>query len=262
VDDARIGRSLRVLRRRRGLRQIDVAALAGLSQQTISLIERGQAAAFTVDTLRRAFAAVGAGYEGLVVWRGGALDRLLDARHSALVGEAAARLTALGWAVVVEASYSIYGERGSVDVLAGHAATRTVLVEEVKSELASIEALGRKTDEKVRLARRHLCRERFGWAPIAAGKVLVLPDTDAARRAVVRHGGVLDLMFPSRPRTVRLWLRRPVGDLSGLVFVADTNPVGGNAGHRSRERVRARRAPLPQARMAPTDAAEVGPARD
>jgi transcriptional regulator with XRE-family HTH domain len=175
VDDARIGRSLRVLRRRRGLRQIDVAALAGLSQQTISLIERGQAAAFTVDTLRRALAAVGAGYEGLVVWRGGALDRLLDARHSALVGEAAARLTALGWAVVVEASYSIYGERGSVDVLAGHAATRTVLVEEVKSELASIEALGRKTDEKVRLARRHLCRERFGWPPIAAGRFWCSP---------------------------------------------------------------------------------------
>lgn len=241
---------MRELRQRRGLRQADVAGLAGLSQQTISLIECGQAAAFTVDTLRRTFAALGAGYEGLVVWRGGGLDRLLDSRHSALVGEAAARLSALGWAVVVEASYSIYGERGAVDVLAGHAATRTVLVEEVKSELVSIEALGRKTDEKVRLARHQLCRERFGWAPLAAGKVLVLPDTDAARRSVVRHGAVLSIMFASRPNAVRAWLRRPVGDLTGVVFVADTNPVGGNAIKRGRERIRARPSPASQARTA------------
>lgn len=260
MDDARIGRSLRVLRQRRGLRQADVAALAGLSQQTISLIERGMATAFTVDTLRRAFASLGAGFEGLVVWRGGTLDRLLDARHSALVGEAAARLSALGWAVVVESSYSIYGERGSVDVLAGHAATRSVLVEEVKSELVSLEALGRKTDEKVRLARRQLCRERFGWMPLAAGKVLVLPDTDAARRSVVRQRAVLDIMFPTRGNAVRAWLRRPVGDLGGVVFVADTNRVGTNAGQRSPERIRARPSQPSQARMALQDAVEGGPA--
>jgi transcriptional regulator with XRE-family HTH domain len=250
VDDARIGRALRVLRQRRGLRQADTAELAGLSQQTISLIERGHATAFTVDTLRRAFAALGAGFEGLVVWRGGTLDRLLDARHSALVGAAAARLSALGWVVLVEASYSIYGERGSIDVLAAHAASRTVLVEEVKSELVSLEALGRKTDEKVRLARRQLCRERFGWSPLAAGRLLVLPDTDASRRSVVRNGPVLEIMFPSRGTAVRTWLRRPAGDLSGVVFVADTNRVGGNAGGRGRERIRTRPSPLPQARIA------------
>jgi hypothetical protein len=42
----------------------------------------------------------------------------------------------------LEASYSIYGERGSIDILAGHATTRSMLVVEVKSELMSIEELG------------------------------------------------------------------------------------------------------------------------
>src|SRR6266508_5890249 len=194
VDDAKVGRALRQLRRRRGLRQVDAAALARLAQQTISLIECGHAAAFTIDTVRRAFGALGASYEGLVIWRGGALDRLLDERHAALVGVTAARL--LGWDVVVEASYSIYGERGSIDILAGHARTRVVLVVEVKSELMSMEELGRKLDEKTRLARRQLCRERFGWAPIGVGRLLVLPDLDSARRAVARNAASLDRILP------------------------------------------------------------------
>jgi transcriptional regulator with XRE-family HTH domain len=238
MDDARIGRALRALRRRRGWRQADVAGFAGLAQQTISLIECGHAAAFTIDTVRRAFGALGASYEGSVVWRGGALDRLLDERHAVLVGLTATRLSALGWEVIVEATYSIYGERGSIDVLAAHRTTRTVLVVEAKSELVSIEALGRKADEKVRLARRQLCRDRFGWVPIATGNLLVLFDADSARRAVNRHGQLLEVLFPARGQLVRSWLRRPSGDLSGILFVADTNPIGAGAWRRGAQRVR------------------------
>jgi transcriptional regulator with XRE-family HTH domain len=245
VDDARIGRALRQLRRRRGLRQADVAALASLAQQTISLIECGHAAAFTIDTVRRAFGALGASYEGLVVWRGGALDRLLDERHAALVGATVARLSALGWEVVVEASYSIYGERGSIDILAGQATTRSVLVVEVKSELISIEELGRKFDEKARLARRQLCRERFGWPPVGVGRLLVPPDLDSARRAVARNAALLDGMLPARGPDVRQWLRRPGGDLDGILFVADTNLVGANARRRGGQRIRRPRSAQP-----------------
>jgi transcriptional regulator with XRE-family HTH domain len=242
VDDAKVGRALRQLRRRRGLRQVDVAGLASLAQQTISLIECGHAAAFTIDTVRRAFGALGASYEGLVVWRGGALDRLLDERHAALVGITAARLPAPGWEVVVEASYSIYGERGSIDILAGHATTRSLLVVEVKSELTSIEELGRKLDEKTRLAQRQLCRERFGWPPIGVGRLLVLPDLGSARRAVARNAALLDRMLPARGPEVRQWLRRPGGDLSGILFVADTNPVGASVRRRGGQRIRRPRA--------------------
>ena len=196
---------------------------AQVAQATVSMAERGHVASLSMATVRRLFAVVDAGFEGTVLWRGGGIDRLLDERHAQLVGASVAGLSALGWRVLVEATYSVFGERGSIDVLAGHDATRSLLVEEVKSELTSIEAVGRKTDEKLRLARRMLCRERFGWTPIAAARVLVLPATDAARRAVARHAALLDAAFPTRGREVTMWLRRPTGDLSGVLFVSDIN---------------------------------------
>src|SRR2546422_10670550 len=134
MDDARIGRALRALRLRRGLRQIDVAVRAAVSQGTVSLIERGHIATLSIATARNVFAAVDAGFEGAVIWRGGGLDHLLDELHARLVGAAVNRLRAAGWEMSVEATYSVYGERGSIDVLAGHKSTRTILVEEVKSE--------------------------------------------------------------------------------------------------------------------------------
>jgi hypothetical protein len=181
----------------------------------------------------------------LVIWRGGALDRLLDERHAALLGVTAARLPELGWEVVVEASYSIYGERGSIDILAGHARTSVVLVVEVKSDLMSIEELGRKLDEKARLARRQLCRERFGWPPSGVGRLLVLPDLDSGRRAVARNAALLDRMFPARGPDVRRWLRRPGGDLNGILFVSNTNPVGASARPPGGQRIRRRRSAQP-----------------
>jgi transcriptional regulator with XRE-family HTH domain len=247
VDDARIGRALRQLRRRRGLRQVDVAAQAGVSQATVSIAEHGHIRTLSMATVRRLFAAVDAGFEGLVLWRGGAIDRLLDERHAHLVGTSVARLSALGWRVVVEATYSVYGERGSIDVLAGHDLTRSLLVEEVKSELTSVEAVGRKTDEKLRLARRMLCRERFGWTPVAAARVLVLPGTDAARRSVARHAAVLDAAFPARGREVTRWLRRPGGELSGILFVSDINGRDVSGARGGNQRVRRPSKPSAQA---------------
>jgi transcriptional regulator with XRE-family HTH domain len=223
VDDARIGRSLRELRRRKGLRQVDVAQRADVSQGTVSLVERGHISRLSLATLRKVFAVVEAGFESTVIWRGGALERLLDQRHSALVAATIPLLRRLDWTVAVEVTYSVYGERGSIDILAVSAALRIALVIEVKTELTSVEQLGRKLDEKVRLVRTSLCRERFGWRPRVVGRLVILPATDTARRAVERNESVLQALFPARGSEVRSWLRNPGGDLSGPVFVADTN---------------------------------------
>jgi hypothetical protein len=123
-------------------------------------------------------------------------------------------------------------------VFAANPKDRAVLIEEVKSDLTSIEELGRKTDEKVRLARNRLCRERFGFDPVAVGRILVLPDSNAARRHVIRLASTLDVLFPARTREVRRWLQNPVGDLSGIVFVAKSNPGGLTRDQRGRTRVR------------------------
>ena len=227
-----------MLRQRRGLRQSEVAAAAGVSQSTISAIEGGRLSSLPVATVRRVFAAVDAGFEGTVLWRGAGLDRLLDAWHAALVGASVHRLGGLGWETHVEASYSIYGERGSIDVLAGLARVRAVLVEEVKSELADLQETIRKLDEKVRLVRKEIAMDRFGWQPELVGRLLVLPDSTAARQRVAALDAVLRIAFPDRGAAVRHWLREPSGALSGVLFQRVIAPGDRKSDRRGVQRVR------------------------
>jgi transcriptional regulator with XRE-family HTH domain len=227
MDDARIGRSLRVLRVRRGLRQSDVARVAGVSQSMVSAIESGAIARIRHDDLRRVFEAVNAGFEGAVIWRGAALDRLLDQRHADLAAAGVRWLERYGWSPHVEISYSVYGERGSIDILGVRPVERAVVVEEVKTEFGSLEGTVRKLDEKVRLVAERICEDRFGWRPESVGRILVLPDTDTARRTVRRHETLLGPTFPARGADLRRWVRTPDGPLSGILFLpagADIRP--------------------------------------
>ena len=154
-------------------------------------------------TIRRIFAAVDAGFEGTVQWRGAGLDRLLDARHAGLVAASVRRLGGLGWETRVETTYSVYGERGSIDVMGAFVPMRAVLVEEIKSELASLEETIRKLDEKVRLVRERIAAQEFGWGPESVGRVLVLPDSTTSRRRVLALDPVLRVAFPDRGSAVR-----------------------------------------------------------
>ena len=127
-----------------------------------------------------------------------------------------------GWATWLEVTYSMFAERGSIDVLAVNAALRTTLVVEVKTEIASAEAIGRKLDEKGRLA-PEIVRQRLGWTPEHVGRVLVLPESPRLRR-LVNATPVLALLFPDDARRLRGWLRRPDGWLSAVWFLSGTNP--------------------------------------
>ena len=177
-------------------------------------------------------------------WRGGELDRLLDEGHSAVLGRVAEQLRAAGWITETEVTYSVYGERGSIDLLAWHPATRTLLVVEIKTELMSVEATLRKHDEKVRLAAR-IAHERFGWRAASTARLLVLPNLSSARRRVDRHGAVLGSAYPVRGDPLRAWLRQPTrvdGSaqlVSGLLFVSVAHPVRGRTRAVARKRVRA-----------------------
>jgi transcriptional regulator with XRE-family HTH domain len=223
VDDVRIGRILRALRRRRGWTQAELAARCGVSQQAISLVERGHGSRLATATLRRIFAAIDARWEPTVSWRGGDLDRLLDEAHAGVVAAIVRRLGARDWQVAIEVTYSEFGERGSIDVLGARRDLMAMAVIEVKSELTVVDATVRKLDEKVRIVRSSLGRERFGFAPRHVGRVLILPATETARRRVRRVSAILDTSLPDRGATVRNWLRRPQGHLAGVLFVSDTN---------------------------------------
>jgi transcriptional regulator with XRE-family HTH domain len=53
VDDIRVGAAFRAVRVRRRLRQGDIAAKARLSQQLVSLVERGHLDRVSLAVLRR-----------------------------------------------------------------------------------------------------------------------------------------------------------------------------------------------------------------
>jgi transcriptional regulator with XRE-family HTH domain len=213
VDDRTVGLVLRALRRRRGWRQVDLAGRAGCSQALVSTVERGHVDQVTVETLRSVFGAVDARITVEPRWRGAELDRLLDRDHAAISRVAVARLEAAGWVTLIEVTYAIRGERGSIDILAVEPARRAALVLEIKSDIGSAEATGRKLDEKRRLAPA-IVRERFGWTPEVVGAVLVLPDATRLRDLLAGPAAVLARMFPIASRRVAAWLREPEGPLA------------------------------------------------
>ena len=94
-------------------------------------------------------------------------------------------------------SYSHFGERGSIDILGWDPLVRSVVIGEVKGEIAGIEETIRRHDAKTRLA-TEIVRERFGVAPRIVSKLLVLPDSATARRRIAEHRVTFDRAYPDR----------------------------------------------------------------
>jgi hypothetical protein len=207
----------------------------------ISLVERGRIEDVTIRRLRRIARELDAEFTTFLRWRGGDLDRLMDEGHAYLVGRTLDMLRAAGWDVRAEVSYSVYGERGSNDVLAWHAPARSLLVIEVKTAIVSVEETVRKHDEKARLATR-VAAEALGWAATNVSRLLVLPDQSTARRRVERHEAVLGTVYAERGVAARRWLRSPSGATSGLIFLPITRATGSAATGMPRKRVRLPRA--------------------
>jgi transcriptional regulator with XRE-family HTH domain len=223
--EQRVGSTLRAVRVRRGLRQEDVAAAAGVSRSTVSRLERGHLAWFVFGTTVRVAAALDVRLDVVPRWRGGELDRLLNARHSAMHELVAARFAHLpGWQVAPEASFSIYGERGAVDVLGWHAARGMLLVVELKTEIVDVQELLASVDRKRRLAAR-IGSER-GWQcrRALAGAWVLVADGRTNRARLARHVAVLRTAFPTDGRTMAGWLADPREPISALSFMQISHP--------------------------------------
>jgi hypothetical protein len=141
---------------------------AGVGRTVIVDFEAGRLGGMRLNTQRQIAVALGFSMDVTPRGLGADADRLLDQGHAVLMGATTKWLDGLGWRRVPEVSYSEWGERGSIDLLAWHEATGTLLVIEIKTELVSVEATLRKLDEKVRLAPR-IALSRFGWRAEAAG---------------------------------------------------------------------------------------------
>ncbi len=207
---------MRTLRRRRRWRQQDLGARAGLTRDAVSRAEGGALDSLTVRSLSRLTDALDATLVIEIRWQGADLDRLIDPEHAHLQEAAARRLASRGWSVQAEVSFNHFGDRGSCDLVAWHAATLTLLVVEVKSRLGNLQETLHRLDVKTRLGR--MLARRLGWpAPRTVVRALVVAEDRTARRVLERHPALFN-GFALRGRAVATWLRMPSATVSGLLW--------------------------------------------
>jgi transcriptional regulator with XRE-family HTH domain len=257
ADDVQIGRIVRDLHISRGLRQEDVAVGAGLSRRTVSRLERGLVDGMTVGSLRAISRALGMTSIVSLGWRSPEIDRLRDRLHAAMVEQLVSILSATGWQTRVEHSFNHFGERGSVDILAWHPASRTLLIVEIKTRLWDIQALLSAMDKKHRLLPELVARD-FGWMARAVGVLLVLPEMSTHRHVVDRHAATFRAALPQRQKDTRAWLAKPGADLRGILFLPIAHDV--HVGQRSRRmRVSKHRPGSPRPRKGGPKGPKTGP---
>jgi transcriptional regulator with XRE-family HTH domain len=207
VDRDRIGADLRLLRIRHGWRQRDLAVSARCSQAEISRVERGILDGVPIGRLDVIARALGGRLRATVLWHGERLDRLRDEGHAALVERVVGSLVAAGWVAVPETSFAVYGERGSIDILAFHPTAGALLVVEAKTAFGDVQDTIATIDRKERLAPQ-IARDR-GWRPTAVSVLLALVESSTNRPVVARHAAIFAAAFPLRGRSVTGVLSRP-----------------------------------------------------
>lgn len=141
-----------------------------------------------------------------------------------------------GWVQAPEVSFSVFGERGVIDILAFHAPSGSLLVIELKTELVSFEDLLSTMDARLRLAVR-IAAERGRRATTVSAWVVVAETTPNRRRAKA-HEALLRSAFPADRPTMRKWLQDPVGTVRGVSFWPISNASGANSRIALRRRVR------------------------
>ncbi len=123
-----------------------------------------------------------------VVGRAGELVRLTDEERAAIVESLAAWFRVTGFEVEVEASFSEWGERGRIDLLAFDLTTDTLVIVEVKSLLLDLQDLFGSLDVKERLA--SAVGRRRGWVVRRTVTVLAVAGTSANRRIARSHASM------------------------------------------------------------------------
>jgi transcriptional regulator with XRE-family HTH domain len=243
MDDQRFGSAVRAVRIKRSWRQADLSARAGVSASTISRIERGHIDTLPVATIRRVAAALDVRVDLVARWRAGDLDRLLNAKHSALHEQVARmfRHELPDWVVEPEVSFAVYGERGVIDILAWHAGRRALLVIELKTDIVDVNDLVGGVDQKRRLA-RNVASDR-GWDPASVSVWVIVAAGRTNRARLAAHGAMLRAAYPTDGRGVRRWLADPSRHVAALSLWQNVHSGTAMAGLTPVRRVRATKRP-------------------
>jgi transcriptional regulator with XRE-family HTH domain len=237
MSDTTVANAVRSLRMRLGWTQSQLGVRSRTSKSTVARVEHGDVGAVTVERVRRIMLALGGRLDIVPRWNEGDLDRLLRKRHSAMHELVAASFANLPeWQSAPEVSFSIYGERGVIDLLAWHAGSSTLLIVELKTELTDVNELMAKADQRRRLATR-IVADR-GWRPAVVAVWIVVADSRTNRRRLAAHRRVLRSAFPTDGRSVNRWLRHPMGPIAALSFLSNDHAVTSRKGLARQRRVR------------------------
>ena len=241
MNDLQLGLALRATRVKRRLRQCDLAMQAGVSASLVSRLEHGDVDRASLRALRGVAAKLGVSLELVPRSAGGEFDRVVSARHAALGERVAAWIARQpGWLAVAEVSFSIYGERGIVDLLAWHESTGSLVAIELKTAIVDVDELIGTLDQKRRLGARIAAGR--GWAARSVYAWLIVGDSRTNRRRVAEHRNLLTSGLPRDGRSLApLFLHPERGAQSGIAFWSNVPGMGVGRDVAARQRVVKRR---------------------
>lgn len=221
MDALALGALFRLVRIHRRLRQEDVARRAGVSASIVSRIEHGQLGSIRPRLVERVAAVLEIRLDYRARWHAGDFDRLADRDHAQLVELLADRLRSAGWEARPEVSFAIWGDRGSIDLLGWQAATGSLLVTEVKTEIADVGETLRRLDVKAR--RAQAIATSVGWPePSMVSVALVVAEGRTNRRRLAAHTETFRAALPDSGRQLRALLaghrRAPIRAIALLPF--------------------------------------------
>jgi hypothetical protein len=149
-------------------------------------------------------------------WQGGDLDRLVHAQHSRLHESVAGWFDGAlpEWVLAPEVSFSIYGERGIIDILAWHPGRRALVVIELKTDIVEVNELIGTVDQKRRLA-REIALER-GWDPLTISTWVIVARSRTNEARLAAHRSMLRNAFPSDGVAMQRWLHVPDSRIDAL----------------------------------------------
>jgi transcriptional regulator with XRE-family HTH domain len=234
----RCSASFRAVRIKRGWRQIDVSMRAHLDRSVVSTIERGHLERVSIGALLKIARVLEIQVTWSTRWKAGDLDRLLAGRHARLHEAVASWFvsTLPEWVLAPEVSFSIFGERGVIDILAWHPGRRALLVIELKTDIVDVNQLMGSMDQRRRLAWQ-IARDR-GWDPLTVSTWVLVAGGRTNRARLAAHRTVLRTAFPVDGRVMAGWLRQPDRSMDALSLWDRPDAKSGVADMAARHRVR------------------------
>lgn len=189
---ARLGAEVVALRRRRGWRQADLAARAGLGRMVVGRIERG-AGRLDLDALERL--AIAFEQPLTVTFGRDRLELTADAGHLAMQELVLGLGRGAGHAGAFELATRPAEPWRSADVGLRDDARRRLMLVECWNTIGDVGAAARSSDRKL-AETRTLAAARWGEAPAEVGLVWVVRATARNRALVARYPEVFAARFP------------------------------------------------------------------